>query len=266
MRRFDWQDRRVVRAAQLLLAAGFFGVWQIAAGRWIDPFYVSRPSDIAAALGHEIASAQFYDDLRVTGVEMLLGYGVGAAGGVVLGVALGRFAFVARLLDPFLVALNAVPRVALAPMLIVWLGIDMASKIFLAATLVFFITFFNSLSGVRAVERGLCDVARVQGASGWQIFAKVMLPGAASWILTGLKMSLPFALVGVILGEFMVSSHGLGYRLNLYATSYNTAGAMAMIMIMMAITMLLGAGFDKLEAHLLRWRPPPAWVSAAPRI
>lgn len=263
---FDWQDRRVVRLAQLLLAAAFFGAWQFAAGRWIDPFYVSRPSDIAAALFAEITSAQFYDDLRVTALEMLFGYGIGAASGVVLGVALARFAFVARLLDPFLVAMNAVPRVALAPMLIVWLGIDMASKIFLAATLVFFITFFNSLSGVRAVERGLCDVARVQGASGWQIFTKVMLPGAASWILTGLKMSLPFALVGVILGEFMVSSHGLGYRLNLYATSYNTAGAMAMIMIMMAITMLLGAAFERLEAYLLRWRPASGWAAAAPRI
>jgi NitT/TauT family transport system permease protein len=193
---------------------------------------------------------------------MVFGYAIGGGAGIVLGILLGRWTFVARLLDPFLVALNSVPRIALAPMLIMWLGIDMASKIFLAATLVFFITFFNTLSGVRSVEAGLVNVARVQGASSQQVFLKVILPAASTWILTGLKMSLPFALVGVILGEFMVSSQGIGYRLNLYSTSYDTAGALSMIVVLMVLTMALNALFDRVEARVLRWRPPMAGVSA----
>ncbi len=261
-RAFDPDNRAAIRAGQIIAALLFLGLWQLSD---LDPFYVSRPSSIAVQLVKELGRQQFYADLWVTAQEMFLGYFIGAIAGIVLGVALGRWAYVARLLDPFLVALNSVPRIALAPMLIVWLGIDMASKVFLAATLVFFITFFNTLSGVRGVEQGLCNVARVQGASSWQIFTKVMLPASSTWILTGLKMSLPFALVGVILGEFMVSSKGLGYRLNLYSTSYDTTGAITMIVIMMILTMLLTGLFDRLEAHLLRWRPPMTGMSTAPK-
>jgi NitT/TauT family transport system permease protein len=140
-------------------------------------------------------------------------------------------------------------------MLIVWFGIDMASKVFLGATLVFFITFFNTVAGIRSVEKSLCDVARVQGATDWQIFVKVMLPSASAWIMTGIKMSLPFALVGVIIGEFLVSTHGLGYRLNAYSTSYNTVGAISMIIIMVILMMVLTAIVDRIEARLMRWRP-----------
>jgi NitT/TauT family transport system permease protein len=161
------------------------------------------------------------------------------------------------MLNPFLLALNGIPRIAFAPMLIVWFGIGVASKIFLGATLVFFITFFNTLSGVRDVDPALCDVARVQGATEWQIFIKVMLPAASSWILTGMKMSLPFALAGALLGEFLVSSEGLGYRLNTYSTAYDTTGALAIILIMMILMLVLTAAVDALEARILRWRPKP---------
>ncbi len=262
MKLFDADNRNAIRVGQVIAAAIVLLAWQFSG---IDAFYVSRPADIALQLAKELGRGQFYRDLWITGQEMVYGYGIGAVAGIVLGVALGRWAYVARLLDPFLIALNSVPRIALAPMLIVWLGIDMASKVFLAATLVFFITFFNTLSGVRGVEQGLCNVARVQGATNWQIFTKVMLPAASTWILTGLKMSLPFALVGVILGEFMVSSKGLGYRLNLYSTSYDTTGAITMIVIMMVLTMILTGLFDRLEAYLLRWRPPMTGMTTAPK-
>ncbi len=92
----------------------------------------------------------------------------------------------------------------------------------------------------------------------WQIFTKVTLPSASSWMLTGLKMSLPFALVGVILGEFLVSSHGLGYRLNAYSTGYNTTGALAIVFLMMGLMMLLTGIVNRIEARLLRWRPRQA--------
>ena len=171
-------------------------------------------------------------EIGVTAIEMGVGFAIGAGGGIGLGVLLARWAYVAKMLDPFLLALYSIPRVALAPMLIVWFGIGYASKIFLGATLVFFITFFNTLSGIRSVDKALCDIARVMQATEWQVFLKVMLPSASSWILTSIKISLPFALVGVILGEFLVSSQGLGFRLNAYSTSYNITGAMAIVCVM----------------------------------
>ncbi|MEP9379904.1 ABC transporter permease [Aquabacter sp. CN5-332] len=244
-----------VQAGRIVLAAIVFALWEFGSGRLFDAFYFSKPSLIFLKIASELGASGFYVDLLVTAQEMVAGYTIGAVAGVALGVLLARWDYVANVLSPFLLALNSIPRIALAPMLIVWFGIGMASKVFLGATLVFFITFFNTLSGVRGVDKALCDVARVQGATQWQIFTKVMLPSASSWILTGLKMSLPFALVGVILGEFLVSSKGLGYRLNAYSTGYDTTGALAMVFVMMIIMMALTAGVDAIEARVLRWRP-----------
>lgn len=264
-RLFDAESALAVQLGRIALAVVVLALWELGSGRLFDPFYFSRPSALIVQFGDELVDHGFYRDLGVTALEMALGYGFGAVSGIAGGVLLARWAYVARLFDPFLLALNSIPRIAVAPMLIVWFGIDLASKVFLAATLVFFITFFNTLSGIRGVDIALCNVARVQGASEWQIFTKVMLPSASSWILTGLKMSLPFALVGVILGEFLVSSKGLGYRLNLYSTSYNTTGALTMIVIMMLIMMLLTTAVDRLEARVLRWRPSPASTAAIPK-
>ena len=244
-----------VNVGRLVLAGTFLSVWQFGANRFFDPFFFGTPLAVFGQLIKELTNVEFYQDLGVTALEMAGGFGIGATSGIILGVLLARWAYMASVVDPFLLALNSIPRIALAPMLIVWFGIDMASKVFLGATLVFFITFFNTLAGIRSVERALCDVARVQGASDWQIFTKVMLPSASTWIMTGIKMSLPFALVGVIIGEFLVSSHGLGYRLNAYSTSYNTVGAISIIIIMMIMMMLLTAYVDRLEAKLTRWRP-----------
>jgi len=252
---FDGENMRSVQLGRILLTLFFIGTWQLGAGRIFETFYFSKPSAIIAHLWKELFDTGFYYDLWITSVEMFLGYAFGAIAGIVLGVALSRWEYVSRVVDPFLLALNSIPRIAVAPLLIVWFGIDMSSKVFLAATLVFFIMFFNTLSGVRSVNRAYCDIARIQGASERQIFTKVMLPSASSWIITGLKMSLPFALVGVIIGEFMVSSHGLGYRLNYYSTSYNTTGALAIIIFMMILMMALTTVVDKIEARLLRWRP-----------
>ena len=244
-----------VNLGRLALTAVFLGFWQFGANRLFDPFFFSTPVAVFKQLMLEVVNPEFYHDLGVTAIEMAAGFVMGAGAGIFLGVLLARWNYIASVIDPFLLALNSIPRIALAPMLVVWFGIDMASKIFLGATLVFFITFFNTIAGIRSVEKALCDVARVQGATDWQIFTKVMLPSASSWIMTGIKMSLPFALVGVIIGEFLVSSQGLGYRLNAYSTSYNTAGAISMIIIMMILMMVLTAVVDWLEARIMKWRP-----------
>lgn len=156
-----------VLAGRIMLAVVVLGSWELGSGRLWDPFYFSKPSLIVLKIGREVIDPAFYNDLWVTSAEMFAGFAIGALAGIALGVLLARWDYLAEVVSPFLLALNSIPRIALAPMLIVWFGIGMASKIFLSATLVFFITFFNTLAGVRGVDPALCDVARVQGATSW---------------------------------------------------------------------------------------------------
>ncbi len=241
----------VGRTALIVLAIAF---WQFASGRIFDPFYAGSPLKVGRVLIHDLADPSFYRDLWVTGEEVGLGFLCGAAFGVGLGVMFARWRMAADIFDPIFAGLNSIPRIALAPLLIIWFGIDLASKVVLSATLVFFLMFFNTLSGIRSVDPALVEVSRVMGASDRQIFRHVLLPGAASWIIGGLKMSLPFALIGVIVGEFLAASSGLGFRLNMYSTSYNTNGTFAMLLVMMVLMMLLNSVMSVLELRTLKWR------------
>lgn len=246
----------IVQSGRLLVAAALLGFWEIGSYSFMDPFFFSSPSRIAYHLfWKEIFYIGLYKDLYVSALETLMGYVIGAVSGVISGVILARWQIIARIIEPFLIAFNSIPRIALAPLLIMWFGIDIESKVVLAATLVFFLTLFNTFSGIRSVDPAYCNVARVMGASNRQIFTKVMIPSASSWIITGLKISLPFALIGAIIGEFMAASKGLGYRLNMYTTTYNTTGAMAILLIMMACMMMLNELMNRFESRVLRWRP-----------
>jgi len=253
-RRARQRYRRGVIIGQITLVIAVIFMWQFGSGSLIDPFFVGSPSGVLKILVNDLSDPGFYKDLRVTGTEMLLGYLLGGVSGIALGVLFARWRIAADIADPFFSGLNSLPRIALAPLLVIWFGIDMGSKIVLAATLVFFLTFFTTLSGIRNVDKALIDVARVVGATERQIFRYVMIPGAAAWVINGLKMSLPYALIGVIVGEFLISSSGLGYRLNFYSTSYNTNGTFAMLIVMMALMMGLNALMGLVERHALRWR------------
>ena len=239
---------------QIALIVVVIAAWHLGSGRLFDPFFVGSPVGVAKVLVDDFGDPRFWNDLRVTGTEMTLGYLMGGLSGIAFGILFARWRLAADIFDPFFTGLNSLPRIALAPLLVIWFGIDMASKVVLAATLVFFLTFFTTLSGIRNVDQALVDVARLMGASDRQIFRYVMLPGAAAWVINGLKMSLPYALIGVIVGEFLIASSGLGYRLNLYSTSYNTNGTFAMLLVMMALMMGLNALMGLVERHALRWR------------
>lgn len=230
-------------------------VWELAAGRFIDPFWFSSPLRILRHLIEWTLEGTLFGHLLVTLRETFLGFLLGSVAGILVGVALARLAFLARVLDPFIVAVNGIPRVALAPLFIIWFGIGELSKVVLASTLTFFITFYATFSGLRAVEPAYQDIARVMGASERQIFVKVSLPAASPWIVSALKVSVPFALIGAIIGEFMAASRGLGYMIQLNTNQFDTTGAVSGILVLMVCVMLFNGALNRLERYVLRWRP-----------
>ncbi len=188
-------------------------------------------------------------------LNTFLGYAIGAVVGICTGFLLAEFEVVAKILEPYIMALNGVPRIAYAPLFIVWFGIGMQSKVVLVLTIVFFLTFINTYSGIRGVNLDLINIARVMGGTKFKIMLKVIMPSASPWIISGLKVSVPFALVGAIVGEFIAASQGLGFLLQLYMNLYNTTGVILIILILMLVVMLLNILLNRLESHLLRWRP-----------
>lgn len=234
------------------------GAWQLASGRLIDPFYLPAPTEIGESLRDSAVSGELWTSLWVTMQETVIGFVIGAVSALAGGVLLARSRTVADVLDPFLVALNATPRVALAPLFVVWFGIGLLSKVILVITLVFFIVFYNTFQGVRSVDANFTRVARVMGATRGQIFRTVVLPAATPWIVLGLKLSVPFALIGAVIGEFIASSAGLGFQIKLASNTYDTAGTMAGIFVLMAIAVLLNMILGWAARRILFWQPEAA--------
>ena len=249
--------RRAIVASRFILAIVLIGLWEFGAGRWFDPIYFSSPTRVAKHLIEWFGG----DILRHAGItirETLSGYVAGAAVGVATGILLSRLRFLGAVLDPFIVALNGTPRIALAPILIIWFGIGETSKIVLAGLLTFFLCFYSTLAGIRMVDPAHISLARVLGASERQILWRVVLPSTAPWILNALKVSLPFALIGAIVGEFLASTAGLGHMIRLYTSQFDTTGALAGITILMLFVVLINLVVEGVERRLLRWRPAAA--------
>jgi NitT/TauT family transport system permease protein len=236
-------------------AVAFLVLWEVASGRWIDPFWFSSPLRIVAHLVAWTREGTLFGHLLVTLRETFLGFVLGSVAGIAVGVVLSRLDFAAQVLDPFIVAANGIPRVALAPLFIIWFGIGELSKIVLASTLTFFLTFYGTFSGLRAVEPAYREIARVMGASERQIFLKVNLPAASPWIVSALKVGVPFSLIGAIIGEFMAASRGLGYMIQFNTNQFDTTGAVSGILVLMVCVMLFNGLLNRLERYVLRWRP-----------
>ena len=244
-----------VRLARLALVVALLSFWESASGRLFSTFWVSKPSLIAAYTWTWVFHGDFFYNLYFTMTAMLVGFAAGAILGLSAGIVLSRTRFLADVLDPFLVAINGIPRVALAPLFVVWFGIGLLPKIVLVFTLVFFVIFYNTYAGIKSVDRRYTDLAWVMGASEPDLFRKVILPAASPYIVLGMKLSIPYALIGAIIGEFVASSAGLGWKIQMETSLYNTTGTMAGLVVLMAIVVGMNATLSYAEAKLLRWRP-----------
>ncbi len=232
--------------------------WQLASGHLVRTIYVSRPSDIALRLVEVFRSGEIWPHLATTGQELLLGYVIGVVFGLAGGYALGRAPRAARVFEPYVMGFYGIPKIALAPLFIIWFGIGIWSKVALAATMVFFLVFYNVYAGVRAVDRDLVSLARVMGADERQLGRHIYLPAATPYVLLGLRMAIPYAVIGVIVGEFTSSTKGLGLFIHYASDTYDPAGVFAGIAILLAFVVGAGALASRLEHRLLRWRPPLA--------
>jgi len=253
-----------VLVARVLVGLVLLGAWEASSGTLIDSFFVSKPSLVAAELWRQASAGTLWGDLAVTIVqETLAGYVAGSLLGIVAGFLLAQTPTTARVLNPYLIAINGVPRIALAPLFIVWFGIGLSSKIWLAGMMAFFLTFFQTYAGVGSVDQGLKNVARVMGASRLELLLKVVLPAASPWIIAGLRLSIPYALVSAVVGEIVMSTAGVGYRIIKATQTFDITGTMTGVVVLMLIVMLANLLLDRAEAHLLRWRPSAPETAAS---
>jgi NitT/TauT family transport system permease protein len=244
------------RLLTLLPGLVLIGFWQWASGRLIREIYVSKPSAIAARLYEIFASGEIYPHLWTTGQELVLGYVIGVGSGIIGGYALGRAPRLANIFEPYVMAFYGIPKIALAPLFIIWFGIGMWSKVALAAIMVFFLVFYNVFSGVRSVDRELVNLTRVMGANERQLTWHVYLPAAAPFVILGMRMAIPYSVIGVIVGEFTSSIQGLGLFIHEASATYDPAGVFAGIAILLGFVIVANFLAARLERRLLRWRTP----------
>ncbi len=242
-------------AAQLLLGAAVLGLWQglVSAGV-LDAFFFSRPTDIAAKVAEWIGSGFIWPHLGRTLTEAALAFVLGAGAGAVAGFALARMPYVGAVLDPYIRILNALPRVVLAPIFLLWFGLGLWSKVALGITVVFFIVFFNTHRGVRDVDPVLVNNVRMLGATRWQLARHVLIPSALTWVFSSLETSVGFAVIGVVVGEYLGATGGVGYVIAQAEGVFDTTGVFAGITVLSAAVLLVGWGVSRAERWLLRWK------------
>ncbi|TCP56635.1 NitT/TauT family transport system permease protein [Tamaricihabitans halophyticus] len=229
------------------------GGWEFVSGNLIDPFWISSPSDTAARLGEWMGDGTLWLHSAATLQAMALGFLVGATGGVVLGFTLGRSKFASDVLNPLIIAMNSLPKLALAPLFILWFGVGLESKVGLTAVVVFFLVFHNSYSGARNVDQELLDVVALMGARGRDKLFKVIIPSAATWVFTGLRLAVPYSLIGAVISEITASNEGLGYLLKRSANTFDTAGTFVAIVVLMVVAVVINFAVSRAERYTSRW-------------
>lgn len=255
------RGRLAVWALQLLVAVGVIVLWELAASaRVVNPAIIGRPLEIARELvgfvgGAKIYGRTIYDHLLASLQVIAIGYALGAAAGIVVGFAFGRSRLLNRVFEPFILAVASVPKIAIAPLFVIVLGIGLASKVSIVFIEVFFMVFFSTIRGVFGVNEEYVNIARIIGASRLAVMRRVIIPAALPDILFGLRMGVPFAITGMVLGEFIASNQGLGWLILYSSSTLNPDGLWAALLFLVALTWVLSQLIVVVENRLLRWQP-----------
>lgn len=251
------RKRRPRRGGILLTQIGvliaILSFWQFAVTDEMLPYF-SRPDVVVVYLYELLSQGAIYRHISVTLTEIGVGYALGAVFGLSLGFILGRSQFLSAALQPYIFGLYSIPKIALAPVFIVWLGLGMASKVAVVFLASFFLVFFNTYSGLRAVNEELVRLARLMGASWPQTVVRVIIPAAADQIFLGLKTAVPYAVIGAVIGEYIGSSEGLGYFILYASQTYDAPALFSGIIILVSIVFVANVVLNWVEGRVIRWR------------
>jgi ABC-type nitrate/sulfonate/bicarbonate transport system permease component len=249
----------------ILSVSLFLIVWEFMGGAWsvynplpflrVNPMFMSAPSYVWKA-GYELLhSGEIYNDLYVSGIEFFWGYILSVVVAVPFGIAVGWYKKMSHIFDPFINAMNATPRVALLPLVIIWLGIGILSKvgiIFLGAV---FPILINARDGVKTTPKNLLNAAKSFGASEWQIFGSVVLPSTVPFILTGLRLGVGRGLVGVMVGELYAATAGIGFMITVAGATFQTDKVFVGVLVFSITGMILTEALNNVERRFDKWRP-----------
>ncbi|MGX1785535.1 ABC transporter permease [Bosea sp. NPDC055332] len=254
-------NRIKLLSLQILVMVVFLGIWHVVTTTSLfgdiktTQFFFSTPGDVLARTWKQLTGADIYYHLGITLTETVLAFVIGSAAGIFFGFAFARNALLAAVFDPYIKAANALPRVVLAPIFALWFGLGIWSKVALGFTLVFFIVFFNVYQGVREVSPTVLANARMLGMNERQLFRHVYWPSALTWMFSSLHTSVGFALVGAVVGEYLGSSAGLGYKIHEAESVFDVTGVFSGMLILAIFVILIDSIVTLVENRLLVWRP-----------
>jgi len=247
--------RREVIMLRLLVLAVSLGSWQAVVSFGVmDPFWISSPERIIRRAAELVVNPGFYEDVWTTMLEMILGVAAGVVFGVATGIVLARHDLLNKAVDPYMMVIYAMPRLALAPLFILWLGIGLASKVVLSMFVAYFIIEMNTYAGFRNVDEDLVNAIRTTGASENYITRRVRFPSAVPWILSGVRLGVGAALPAAIVAEMLASTKGVGHEIARAAGVFDTTGMFTYLTVLALFATVLNEGLKALESRLLVWR------------
>ena len=240
-----------------LSSAAFCSLWEIASGRWIEPFLISSPSRIFYVSDHRFyvaatcsntpgsRSKKSPSDFRSARLQASP-----------RATRFGRSRLLAEIFEPIIIALNGIPRTALAPLFIVWLGIGLWSKVGVVFLLTFFLNFFNTYTGMRQMDHEYVDLANLMGVKGWKLTFKVIFPAISPYVFTGIRTSIPFAVIGAIVGEFVAATEGVGFFIRMSAGIFKTADVFVGIIVLMIMVIIMDKIAEMIEQQSVALADP----------
>ncbi len=245
---------RWILVQQILFILVLLLAWQAAGSWFIDPFWVSRPSDIAQRLWQLAWNGDLWRHSATTLSEAGFGLLLGALVGIALGLALARFRHVASVVEPLLMGLYSLPRVALAPLFVLWFGIGLSAKVMMSFSMVLFVFMLNVLEGVRSLDKDHIDLMRTMRASPRYILRRVMLPAILPWIVAAMRIAVGLALIGAVVGELIGSSQGVGWYIENAAGQLDSTGVFTGITVLLVLAMIANSLIARLSRHMTEWR------------
>jgi len=247
--------RLYITLFQFFLVAAFVSVWEVSVrAGWVSQFYFGLPSRVWTTLVQALQTGLLWENIYASMSAVFIAIVIGVPLGLFTGFALGLSKLADDIVSPFLLPINSIPRIALAPMFILWFGLTIWSKVFLAVTLIFFMVLYAARAAVLSIDPDIQTVARVVGIRRFAMLRKVVLPASIPTLFAALRLGITYALLGVIASEMIAARRGLGQVIVDYSGRMVVEGVLAMLLVLAIISMVLGVVIDLLERYLLRWQ------------